>query len=147
MKIVIQRVSSAECAVNGKVSGRIDRGLLVFVGVEREDTEQDVERAAEKITKIRIFKDGKGKISLSTSDIGGGVLLISNFTLCGSVKHGRRPDFIAAAPADKAREYYELLIELISRELPVSTGVFGESMRINAVNDGPVTMIINTKEL
>lgn len=147
MKIVVQRVAGAECVVNGVTSGKIDKGLLVFVGVEQDDTEQDVLKAAEKITGMRIFKDRNGKISLSTADVGGGVLIISNFTLCGSVKHGRRPDFTAAAKADKAREYYDKLIELIGQKLPVQTGVFGASMKITALNDGPVTMIINTKEL
>lgn len=147
MKIVVQRVLSAECSVNGKTSGKIDRGLLVFVGVEEDDTERDLLKAAQKIKGIRIFKNKNGKISLSTSDIGGSVLLISNFTLCGSVKHGRRPDFISAAKSDKAREYYDRLIELVSEELPVRTGVFGSTMKITVVNDGPVTMIIDTKEI
>jgi D-tyrosyl-tRNA(Tyr) deacylase len=147
MKIVVQRVAGAECVVNGVTSGKIERGLLVFVGVEQDDTERDLMKAAEKITGMRIFKDEDGKISLSTADIGGGVLLISNFTLCGSVKHGRRPDFVSAAKADKAKEYYDRLIVLIGEKLPVQTGVFGASMKITALNDGPVTMIINTKEL
>ncbi|HBR32429.1 MAG: D-aminoacyl-tRNA deacylase [Eubacteriales bacterium] len=147
MKIVIQRVSSAECVVDGVTSGKIERGLLVFVGVEDTDGERDLQKAAQKITEIRIFKDKKGKISLSCSDIGGGVLLISNFTLCGSVKRGRRPDFISAAKADKARIYYDRLITLIAEKLPVQTGVFGSSMKITAVNDGPVIMIINTNEI
>ncbi|PKM62599.1 MAG: D-tyrosyl-tRNA(Tyr) deacylase [Firmicutes bacterium HGW-Firmicutes-21] len=147
MKIVVQRVLSAECVSGGITTGKIDRGLLVFVGVEQDDNERDLLKAAEKITGMRIFKDDKGKISLSASDIGGGVLLISNFTLCGSVKHGRRPDFISAAKAEKAREYYDRLTEFIGAKLPTETGAFGESMRITAVNDGPVTMIIDTKEL
>lgn len=147
MKIVVQRVLSAECVVDGVTSGKINRELLVFVGIEDDDNERDLLKAAEKISRIRIFKDEKGKISLSTSDIGGGVLLISNFTLCGNVKHGRRPDFIAAAKADKAKEYYDRLRDLISKKLPVQLGVFGASMKITAVNDGPVTMIINTKEI
>ena len=147
MKIVIQRVSSAECVVDGVTSGKIERGLLVFVGVEDTDGERDLQKAAQKITEIRIFKDKKGKISLSCSDIGGGVLLISNFPLCGSVKRGRRPDFISAAKADKARIYYDRLITLIAEKLPVQTGVFGSSMKITAVNDGPVIMIINTNEI
>lgn len=147
MKIVVQRVASAECVVEGETSGKIDRGLLVFVGVTEDDEERDLLKAAEKITGIRIFKDANGKISLSTSEIGGSVLLISNFTLCGSVRHGRRPDFIAAAKAEKAMEYYNRLIALIGEKLPVQTGVFGASMKITAVNDGPVTMMINTKEI
>lgn len=147
MKIVVQRVASAECVVDGVTSGKIGRGLLVFLGVEKDDTEKDVLKAAQKITGMRIFKNSEGKISLSTADVGGGVLLISNFTLCGSVKHGRRPDFISAAKADKAKKYYDMLIKLIGEKLPIQTGVFGASMKITVLNDGPVTMIINTKEL
>ncbi|HAN21125.1 MAG: D-tyrosyl-tRNA(Tyr) deacylase [Clostridiales bacterium GWF2_36_10] len=147
MKIIIQRVLSAECVVDGVTSGKIDRGLLVFVGVEEDDTDCDLLIAVKKIPEVRIFKDENGKISLSASDIGGSILLISNFTLCGSVKHGRRPDFISAAKAEKAKEYYDRLIDLISEKLPVQTGVFGASMKITAVNDGPVNIIIYTKEM
>jgi D-tyrosyl-tRNA(Tyr) deacylase len=120
MRIVVQRVAGAECVVNGVTLGKIEKGLLVFVGVEQDDTERDLMKAAEKITGMRIFKDQNGKISLSTADVGGGVLLISNFTLCGSLSTDADQIYFGGE-ADKAKEYYDRLTTLIGDKLPVQT--------------------------
>lgn len=147
MKIVIQRVLSASCNVEGKHISHIGLGLLVFCGVTAEDTEADVIKAAKKISGIRIFRNDAGKMSLSVNDVGGSIMLISNFTLCADCSHGRRPEFISAAPAVKAEEYYNKLAALLGETTPVVCGVFGGDMRINAENFGPVTIYIDTSKL
>lgn len=147
MRIVVQRVKQAKCIANQKITGRIDTGLLAFVGIGEEDTPEDITIGAEKLANLRIFEDTNKKMSLSAADVGGEVLLIPNFTLYGSVRHGRRPDFTASAKADKAREYFEALVEQVSKVIPTRIGAFGEHMDIVAENDGPVTIIIDTKLL
>ena len=140
MRAVVQRVKSARCTVNGAVTGEIGVGLLVFVGVGVEDTERDVAKCAEKLADA-------GKMSRSAADVGGGLLVISNFTLYGSVRHGRRPEFLTAARPEKAKPYYEALVKELEKTLPVACGVFGADMQIDACNDGPVTLFFDTAQL
>ena len=147
MRIVIQRVLSASCSVEGNPVSHIGIGLLVFVGVENTDTEKDIETAARKISGIRIFRGDNGKMTLSVGDVGGSIMLISNFTLCADCSHGRRPEFISAAKADKAEDYYEKLYIALSRSVPTVKGVFGGDMRISAENFGPVTVYLDTARL
>ncbi len=147
MKIVIQRVLSASCTVEGESISHIGIGLLVFCGVTANDTEEDIKKAAKKIAGIRIFRNDAGKMSLSVNDVGGSIMLISNFTLCADCSHGRRPEFLSAAPAAKAEEYYNKLAALIGETTPVERGVFGGDMRISAENYGPVTVYLDTAQL
>ena len=147
MRAVVQRVKSARCTVNGAVTGEIGVGLLVFVGVGVEDTERDVAKCAEKLAGLRIFEDDAGRMSRSAADVGGGLLVISNFTLYGSVRHGRRPQFLTAARPEKAKPYYEALVKELEKTLPVACGVFGADMQIDACNDGPVTLFFDTAQL
>ncbi|MHC5118804.1 MAG: D-aminoacyl-tRNA deacylase [Planctomycetota bacterium] len=147
MRAVIQRVSRASVTVDGKVNGSIERGLLVFLGVGRDDTQKDIDFIADKIVNLRIFECDEGKMNLSVSDIGGAVLLISQFTLFGDCRKGRRPDFTAAGPPDTANRLYEQTIAAVkARGVPVETGVFAAHMDIDAVNDGPVTLILDSKK-
>ncbi len=147
MKIVIQRVLSASCTVEGESVSHIGLGLLVFCGVTSTDTEEDIKKAAKKVSGMRIFRNDAGKMSLSVGDVGGSVMLISNFTLCADCSHGRRPEFLSAAPAAKAQEYYKKLAHLIGESVPVLCGVFGGDMRISAENFGPVTVYLDTASL
>lgn len=147
MKIVIQRVLSASCAVEGEHISDIGIGLLVFCGVTADDTEADIQKAAKKITGMRIFRNDAGKMSLSVNDVGGSIMLISNFTLCADCSHGRRPEFLSAAPAAKAEDYYNKLAAIVSETTPTVCGVFGGDMRISAENFGPVTVYLDTATL
>jgi D-tyrosyl-tRNA(Tyr) deacylase len=145
MRAVIQRVRRASVTVDGAVTGAIERGLLVFLGVGREDTQNDIDFIADKIANLRIFEDDSGKMNLSVSDIGGAVLLISQFTLFGDCRKGRRPDFTAAGPPDMAKHLYEHTIAAVkANAVPVETGVFAAHMDIDSINDGPVTLIVDS---
>lgn len=145
MRAVVQRVSQAEVQIHAEITGRIRKGLLVYLGVAGTDTEKDAEFIAEKICNLRIFEDEAGKMNLSVIDVGGAVLLVSNFTLQGNCRKGRRPSFDAAAEPAVAERLYEKTAELIARkDLPVETGVFAEHMHIYSVNDGPVTLIVDS---
>jgi D-tyrosyl-tRNA(Tyr) deacylase len=147
MRAVIQRVTSARVRVGDRISGEIGRGLLVLVGVGRGDTDADVHYIAAKIRDLRVFESDAGKpMDRSVVDIGGAVLVVSQFTLYGDVRKGRRPSFDeAAAPAD-AREVYELLVrELRAAQVPVSTGEFQAMMHVELVNEGPVTVLVDSK--
>ena len=147
MRAVVQRVSAASVSVDGKLVSSIGKGLLVFLGVSCSDTAAEAEAISRKISGLRIFSDSSGKMNLSAGDVDGSVLLISNFTLYGNVRHGFRPEFLQSAPADSAEPLYEKVLSLISRQLPVKAGVFGADMKVCADNDGPVTIIIDTDSL
>ena len=147
MRLVIQRVTEARVRVGERVTGEIARGLVVLVGVGRDDGPDDVRYAAGKIRDIRVFEgeDGKG-MDRSVVDVGGGVLVVSQFTLFGDVRKGRRPSFDAAAPPETARALSEDLVrELRSAHLPVATGEFQAMMREELTNDGPVTILVDSK--
>ena len=149
MKAVLQRVTECTVTVEGKITGQIDSGFLILLGVEKGDTEKDAEKLAAKISGLRIFTDDNDKMNLSLGDIGGGVLVVSNFTLCGNCRKGRRPSFDAAAAPSLAEPLYEYFCKCmkdngISR---VEKGVFGADMKVSLLNDGPVTIIINSNEL
>jgi D-tyrosyl-tRNA(Tyr) deacylase len=147
MRVVIQRASSASVSIEGRVAGRIDRGLLVLAGIEAADTAADGEWLASKLVKLRIFADEAGQMNRSVADIGGGILLISQFTLHASTAKGTRPSFNQAARPEHAKPLYEQFIAQLSAALgrPVQTGEFGAMMAVALVNDGPVTLIIDSK--
>jgi D-tyrosyl-tRNA(Tyr) deacylase len=145
MRSVIQRVSEASVSVEGAVVGRIGRGLLALVGVHKADTADDAEWMARKIAELRIFPDTEGKMNLSVADVAGGVLVVSQFTLLGELSKGRRPNFMDAAAPDLARALVESVVErLRAYPLKVETGSFGALMRVALVNDGPVTIILES---
>jgi len=147
MRAVVQRVTSAAVAVDGRESGRIGRGFLVLLGVEAGDNDDDLEWLAGKIHRLRIFPDAQGRMSLALGDIAGEVLVVSQFTLLASTAHGNRPDFLRAAKPDEARALYERfavrLGELLGRSVP--TGVFAADMAVSLLNDGPVTLVIDSR--
>jgi D-tyrosyl-tRNA(Tyr) deacylase len=145
LKAVIQRVREAKVEVDGKTVGRIGKGILVLLGVEKGDGERDADWLAEKIAKLRIFEDEKGKMNLSVREIAGGLLAVSQFTLAGNCAKGRRPSFDSAAPPEDANRLYEYFVErLRGLGLPVETGVFQAMMQVSLVNDGPVTFILES---
>lgn len=148
MRVVVQRVSSASVTIAGRVAGRIERGLLVFVGIEEPDTAADGEWLAQKIVKLRIFADADDQMNRSVADINGGILVISQFTLHASTRKGTRPSFNQAARPEHARPLYEQFIAQLSAALghPVATGEFGAMMQVALVNDGPVTLILDSKQ-
>jgi D-tyrosyl-tRNA(Tyr) deacylase len=146
MKAVLQRVSKASVTVDGEVVGSIDKGLLVYVGVGSTDKVDDAEFVGRKIAELRIFEDDDGKMNRSVCDVGGAVLIISNFTLCGNCRKGRRPSFDSAAGPEKANELYEKVTEVVSGYgLTVEKGIFQEHMHVESVNDGPVTLWIDSE--
>lgn len=147
MRAVIQRVREARCQVEEKVVGSIKKGIVVFLAVGKEDKLADVEYLAEKIVNLRIFPDEKGKMNLSLLQVGGDVLIIPQFTLYGNCEKGLRPNFIEAAAADFARKYYLKFLELMKRKVAVvEGGKFGERMRVAVDNEGPVTLILDSKK-
>lgn len=147
MRAVVQRVSRAFVAVDGEISGSVAAGLLVLLGVGKGDAEADAGYLAEKIAGLRIFEDDDGKMSRSVADAGGGVLVVSQFTLYGDVRRGRRPSFDAAAAPDEADRLYRVFCELLREKgLPVETGVFQAMMQVELVNEGPVTILLDSKK-
>ncbi|MFD1018870.1 D-aminoacyl-tRNA deacylase [Thalassobacillus hwangdonensis] len=147
MRAVIQRAKDASVTVNGEVSGQIDDGLVVLLGVTHEDTEEDATYLVNKITNLRIFEDEQEKMNLSLKDVGGKVLSISQFTLYGDCKKGRRPNFMAAAKPEIAAKLYERFNELVTEAgVAVEKGVFGEMMDVRLNNVGPVTLILDSNE-
>ncbi len=145
MRAVVQRVMEASVSVNGNSVADIGPGMVVLLGVGEDDSEKDVDYMAEKIAGLRIFEDSSGKMNLSIKDTGGEVLAISQFTLYGDCRKGRRPSYARAAGGDIARRYYELFIAKISeRGIPVRTGVFGARMDVRIVNSGPVTLLVDS---
>ncbi len=148
MRAVIQRVSGASCKVDGQITGEIGLGFLVLLGIEDADTEDDLQWLAQKITNMRVFGDENGLMNKALADIDGSILLISQFTLFAQTKKGNRPSFIKAARPDKAIPLYEQMIEALNNLTgkKTATGIFGADMKISLVNDGPVTIIMDTKD-
>jgi D-aminoacyl-tRNA deacylase len=147
MKAVIQRVTSASVEVEGKIVGRIRSGLVVLLGVAKGDDESDGRYLVEKIRTLRIFSDEQGKMNRSLMDVGGSVLLVSQFTLLGRTANGRRPSFDEAAPPDEAKRLYELVAtDLRTQGTVVETGVFAAHMLVAMLNDGPVTFVVESRE-
>jgi D-aminoacyl-tRNA deacylase len=147
MRVVVQRVNKAQVKVNQTVSGKIQKGLVVLAGIEDADTMEDINWLSRKICNLRIFEDNSGVMNLSLRDIEGDILLVSQFTLFASTKKGNRPSYIKASKPDKAVPLYEALIQQLAAEtgkMP-KTGKFGEMMSVDLINDGPVTIIIDTK--
>lgn len=148
MRFVCQRVLNAEVKVGGQSVGRIEKGLLVYLSVGKDDAIKDAEFIAEKLVNLRIFPDDAGKMNRSLLDIGGAILLVSNFTLHGDCRKGRRPGFDVAAPPQLAQQLYEKVADLIaSRGVSVGKGIFGEYMHVTSTNDGPVTFLLDSSRL
>ena len=148
MRAVVTRVKSASVTIDGAVHGAIEQGFLVLLGIHVEDKPEQVEKLADKICGLRVFEDAGGKMNLSLSDVEGALLVISQFTLYGNCKKGRRPEFLSAARPETAIPLYEQFIAACkNRGLPVETGAFGASMQVASVNDGPVTLILDTENL
>lgn len=145
MKIVIQRVKEASVTIEDQVKGQIQQGLLLLVGVAPEDSQEDVDYAVQKISQIRIFSDENDKMNLSVQDIGGQILSISQFTLYADTKKGNRPAFTGAAKPDMATALYDQFNKQLAEFVPVQTGEFGADMKVALINDGPVTIILDTK--
>ena len=147
MRAILQRVSEASCTVDGQITGQIGIGFLVLLGIEDADTIDDLQWLAQKITNMRVFGDENGLMNKALADVDGEILLISQFTLYAQTKKGNRPSFIRAARPDKAIPLYEQMINELSKlnNKPIQTGIFGADMKIALVNDGPVTIIIDTK--
>ena len=147
MRAVLQRVSRASVTVGGEVVGQIDRGILVLLGVEADDTDEDARQLADRTIALRIFDDADGKMNLSLEDIGGSLLVVSQFTLLGDCRKGRRPSFIGAAPPELAEKLYNTFIGAAgSKGIPVATGRFRAMMDVELVNDGPVTLLLDSRK-
>jgi D-tyrosyl-tRNA(Tyr) deacylase len=146
MRVLLQRVSRAEVRVHERVTGRIARGYLLLVGITHDDTEARAVKLAEKVAGLRLFPDAEGKMNLALADVGGGVLVVSQFTLYGDARKGRRPSFIDAARPEVAIPLYERFIALLrGHGIPVETGEFGADMQVDLLNDGPVTLMLDSE--
>ncbi|MDO4771986.1 MAG: D-aminoacyl-tRNA deacylase [Bacillota bacterium] len=146
MRAVVQRVSQASVSVEGKTVSEIGRGFMVLIGVEQGDGEDDARYLAEKLLHLRVFEDEDDKMNLSIMDVGGEMLLVSQFTLLGDCRKGRRPSFVKAERPEEADRLYEAVCEILSQSLPVKKGVFQTHMMVSLVNDGPVTLLIDSKK-
>lgn len=148
MRAVLQRVTQASCIVDGKITGEIKLGFLVLLGIEDADTDEDLQWLAQKIASMRVFGDEDGLMNKALADVNGDILLISQFTLFASTKKGNRPGFTRAARPDKAIPMYEQMIKALEEltKKKVATGIFGADMKINLLNDGPVTIMMDTKD-
>lgn len=148
MRAVVQRVKSAEVRVDGKVTGKIDKGILVLLGVGEEDNEKDLEYMAKKIANLRIFNDDEDKMNLSVLDVGGKALVVSQFTLYGDCRKGNRPSYISAAMPEKAQAYYDKFKDILREKynLTVESGIFQAKMDVDFINDGPVTLLIDSNK-
>lgn len=148
MKFVIQRVTNASCRVDDQITGQINRGFLVFIGVSDEDTTEIADKMTKKLLGLRIFEDENGKTNLALKDVEGELLLISQFTLYADCKKGNRPSFIRAGKPDAAEEMYQYIIKKCKEEIPVvECGIFGADMKISLLNDGPFTIILDSDEI
>ena len=147
MKVVIQRVNEASVSIDGQVVGAIQKGLMVLLGIEPADTMEDVDWLSNKIVQMRIFDDAEGVMNLSVKEVGGNILLVSQFTLHASTKKGNRPSYIAAAKHDISIPLYEAMIKKLTADMgaPIQTGVFGADMKVALINNGPVTIIVDSK--
>jgi len=146
MRVVLQRSFAAKVEVDGEITGQIDKGLVLLVGITHQDTEKDVKYLAEKVANLRLFEDEHGKMNRSIFEIGGSILSVSQFTLYGDTRKGRRPNFTDAAKPEQAKPLWELFNkELRLLNLRVETGVFGAMMNVSLINDGPVTLIVESK--
>ncbi|MBR2133137.1 MAG: D-tyrosyl-tRNA(Tyr) deacylase [Eubacterium sp.] len=149
MKAVIQRVKNSGVEIDGKTVSEISQGFMILLGVVEGDTEADADKLIKKVPVLRVFEDENGKMNLSCLDIGGEILVVSQFTLCADCSHGRRPSFILSAPPEEANRLYEYFVEGLkaSGVKKVLTGEFGADMKVSLINDGPVTIILDSKEL
>lgn len=147
MRAVLQRVKGSKVYVEGKEVASIGEGLNILLGVGAGDEEEDVNKLVEKVVNLRIFEDDSGKFNLSLLDIKGSALVVSQFTLYASVKKGRRPSFELAERPERARELYELFVKRLSEHVPVQCGIFGAKMEVHIINWGPVTIILDSREL
>ena len=147
MRVVLQRVAKAIVSIDGDITATIDRGMLVLLGIEHADTRDDVSWLVRKIVQMRIFSDSENKMNLSVGEVGGNILIVSQFTLHASTKKGNRPSFVAAAPPDIARPLYEFFLHTVQEAVhePVQAGEFGADMQVSLINDGPVTIFIDSK--
>ncbi|MCS7174454.1 D-aminoacyl-tRNA deacylase [Pseudothermotoga sp.] len=146
MRAVVQRVHNASVSVDGKLVGQINAGLLVYLGVGKNDTEKDVEWMCDKIANLRIFEDSNGKMNLSLLQVNGELLVISQFTLYGDCRRGRRPSFDEAAPPEIGEKLYEMFIEKMKQQVKrVEKGIFGAHMEVESMNDGPVTILLDSE--
>lgn len=145
MKIIIQRINQASVSIEDDVVGSIEKGLVLLVGIAPEDTTEDIAYAVRKITSMRIFSDDDGKMNLSIQDIKGSVLSISQFTLFADTKKGNRPAFTGAADPVKANQFYDIFNQELANHVSVETGQFGADMQVSLINDGPVTIVLDTK--
>lgn len=146
MRAVVQRVTSASVSIEGRVAGEIGKGYLVLLGIEDIDDTSDMEYICDKILGLRVFEDENEKMNLDVSDVGGSVLLVSQFTLYGDARKGRRPSFIKAARPETAVPLYEAAIKKLGEKLYVATGEFGANMQVSLINDGPVTILLDSKK-
>lgn len=149
MKAVLQRVINSNVVIDGKVHGSVEKGYMILLGVVKGDTKADADKLIKKIPYLRVFEDENGKMNLSCLDVGGEILVISQFTLCADCSHGRRPSFTDSAPPDEANALYEYFVDELKKAgvSKVETGVFGADMKVSLINDGPVTIILDSKEL
>ena len=149
MKAVLQRVINSSVSIDGKVHGSVDKGFMILLGVVKDDTKEDADKLIKKIPYLRVFEDENGKMNLSCLDVGGEILVISQFTLCADCSHGRRPSFTNSAPPNEAESLYEYFADELKKTgiSKVETGVFGADMKVSLTNDGPVTIVLDSKEL
>lgn len=146
MIVVLQRVNKASVKIEGETISEIGKGILIFLGIDKKDSKKDVEYLAEKIVNLRIFEDNKSKMNHSVKEVGGEIMVVSEFTLAGDCKKGNRPSFDRAMPPEEAEKLYRYFIDsLKNKDIPVKEGVFRSFMHVSLVNDGPVTFILNTR--